>query len=90
MKEKKESEKSANTTSKYSMKDDSFTLITIPTDDASHIENSEEVNFALVIPSRYNHKAHSVTPSVGVIINCGTSSHFSPDKSKFLDSGHRS
>ena len=82
---KKESEKSTNTTFKDSMKDDSFALITIPTGDASHIENGEEVNFALVITSGHNHEAHSVAPYVGIIINCGTSSHFSPDKLKFLD-----
>ena len=81
---KKEPEKSANAASKDSMKDDNYALITIPAGDDSHIEDAE-THFVLVVTSGHDHNAHAVSPSVGVIIDCGASSHFSPDRSKFLD-----
>jgi len=84
-KEKKEPEKSANMASKDSKQDDNYALLTIPAEDASHTEDAEDANFALVVTSGHDHQAHAIASSVGVIINCGASSHFSPDRSKFLD-----
>jgi len=66
------------------MKDDNYALITIPAGNNSHIEDAK-THFALVVTSGHDHNAHAVSPSVGIIIDCGTSSHFSPDRSKFLD-----
>ena len=39
----------------------------------------------LVITSGHNHKAYSVSQLTDLIINCGASSYFSPDKSKFFN-----
>ena len=75
-KEKKEPEKSANMASKDSKQDNNYALLTIPAEDA---------NFALVVTSEHNHQAHAIASSIGIIIDCGTSSHFSPDRTKFLD-----
>ena len=85
VKEKKEPEKSANMASKDSQQDDNYTLLTIPTVNASHTEDAEDANFALVVASRHDHQAHAVASSVGIIIDCGASSYFSLDRSKFLD-----
>ena len=83
--EKKESEKSANVASKDSAKDkdNNYALITIPADATFHVEDNKE--FALVVTSRHDHQAYAVSTSTGVIVYCGTSSHFSPDRSKFLN-----
>jgi hypothetical protein len=35
--------------------------------------------------SGHNHEAYAASPSAGVIIDCGASSHFSPDRSKFVN-----
>ena len=66
------------------MKDNNYALITIPAGDDSHIEDAK-THFVLIITSGHDHNAHAVSPSIGVIIDCGTSSYFSPDRSKFLD-----
>ena len=40
---------------------------------------------ALVVTSGHNHKAFGISHLTNLIINCGASSHFSPDKSKFVN-----
>ena len=35
--------------------------------------------------SDFKHEAHAASKSNGIILDCGASSHFSPDKSKFLN-----
>ena len=42
-------------------------------------------NIALIITSGHDHNAHAALKSTGVIIDCGASSHFSPDKAIFID-----
>jgi len=80
--EKKGMDKTANAASKESTKDkdDNYALLTIL---ASNTFSNK--NFALVVTSGHDHQAHSVSPSTGIIIDCSTSSHFSSDRSKFLD-----
>jgi len=82
VREKKGSEKTANAASQESAKDkdDNYALLTIPAGDTFPNEN-----FALVVTSGHDHQAHAISPSTGIIIDCGASSHFSPDRSKFLD-----
>ena len=85
VKEKKEPEKSANMASKDSQQDNNYALLTIPAEDAFHTEDAEDANFALIVTSGHDHQAHAIASSIGVIIDYGTSSHFSLDRSKFLD-----
>ena len=40
---------------------------------------------ALVVTFRHNHEAFGVSQLTDLIIDCGASSHFSPDKSKFVN-----
>ena len=35
--------------------------------------------------SDFKHEAHTITKSNGTILDCGASSHFSPERSKFLN-----
>ena len=46
----------------------------------------DDEDFAsLIITSGHNHKAYGVSSSTDLIVNCSTSSHFSPDKFKFVN-----
>ena len=45
----------------------------------------EEATSALVVTSGHNHEAFGVSQLTDLIIDCGASSHFSPDKSKFVN-----
>ena len=45
----------------------------------------EEASSALVVTSGHNHEAFGVSQLTDLIIDCGASSHFSPDKSKFVN-----
>ena len=40
---------------------------------------------SLVITSGHNHEAYGVSSSTDLIVDCGASSHFSPDKFKFIN-----
>src|SRR5258708_3787718 len=40
---------------------------------------------SLIISSGHNHEAYGVFSSTDLIVNCGASSHFSPDKFKFIN-----
>ncbi|KAG6892891.1 hypothetical protein C0995_002121 [Termitomyces sp. Mi166 len=57
-----------------------LTFLTIDTPD-----NAIGNNVALAVTSGHSHKAHTASPSAGVIIDCGTSSHFSLSHKKFLN-----
>jgi len=77
---------SANAASRDSEKGDNYAFLTIhPADLTSDDRNDEDTNIALVVTSRHDHQAHGVSTSASIILDSGTSSHFSPDRTKFLD-----
>ena len=47
--------------------------------------SNDEATPALIITSGDNHKAFGVLQLTDLIIDCGVSSHFSPDRSKFVN-----
>ena len=64
------------------MMTENYTIIATALDNDDH---DDAKNIALVVTSGHNHAAHAVSPSTSIIIDCGVSSHFSPDKNKFLN-----
>ena len=46
---------------------------------------SSNISVALVVTLGHNLEAYTISSSSGIIIDCGASSHFSPDKSKFIN-----
>jgi len=40
---------------------------------------------ALICTSDFRHEAHSISQNNGIIIDCGASKHFSPERSKFIN-----
>ncbi|KAG6823474.1 hypothetical protein H0H87_001001, partial [Tephrocybe sp. NHM501043] len=62
--------------------DENFALLTCLTIDSL---DDNFINVALTITSGHSHKAHAASPSAGVIIDCGASSHFSPSQEKFIN-----
>ena len=74
--------KTANAAEEESDNNDNYAIITISIED----ESDEDIaNLALVITSGHDHDAHTASKSAGVIIDCRASSHFSPDKDKFIN-----
>ncbi|RDB30865.1 hypothetical protein Hypma_006011 [Hypsizygus marmoreus] len=75
---------SANITDKVKKddEDENYAFLTLSIDTPSDDEN---INVTLCVTSGHDHEAHAVSPSAGVIINCGASSHFSPSHKKFLN-----
>ncbi|KAG6828837.1 hypothetical protein H0H87_000613 [Tephrocybe sp. NHM501043] len=53
--------------------DENFALLTCLTINSL---DDNFINIALAVTSSHSHKAHAVSPSAGVIIDCGASSHF--------------
>ncbi len=81
-KETKKTE-SANAAAGTSSKCENHAYITVgPTD---FIPLDDEDFASLVITSGHNHEAYGVSTSTDLIIDCGASSHFSPDKFKFVN-----
>ncbi|KAF8156065.1 hypothetical protein B0H34DRAFT_659818, partial [Crassisporium funariophilum] len=74
-------ERSANVVDKDSTAK-AFAFLTLATEAPC---DDELINVALAITSGHNHEAHAASPSAGVIIDCGASSHFSPSRKKFLN-----
>ena len=74
--------KTANVAKKESDNNDNYTIIAISIEDES---DEDTANLVLVITSGHNHDAHAASKSAGVIIDCGASSHFSPNKDKFIN-----
>jgi hypothetical protein len=74
---------SVNSAAESSSKRENHAYITIsPLKTASQDDRSST---ALVVTSGHNHEAFGVSASTDLIIDCGASSHFSPDKSKFVN-----
>jgi hypothetical protein len=78
-KNKSKKDESANNTEKAGQsndKSDNYAMLsyTLP-------ENSS----ALIFTSDFKHEAHSITKSNGTILDCGASSHFTPECSKLLN-----
>ena len=81
-KETKKSE-SANNAAASSSKSENHAYITVgPTD---FVPLDDEDFASLVITSGHNHEAYGVSSLTDLIVNCGASSHFSPDKIKFVN-----
>jgi hypothetical protein len=85
-KEKKELTESANIINDNSA-EENFAFLAI--DSANSHSEDENTPAALVVTSGHNHEAYAVSPSAGVIVDCGASSHFSPDRSKFVNYVYR-
>ncbi|KAG5335562.1 hypothetical protein C0989_001004 [Termitomyces sp. Mn162] len=64
-------------------KDENYAFLTFLTIDTPDNDSSDNVAFA--VTSGHNHKAHAASPSAGVIINCGASSHFLLSHKKLLN-----
>ena len=73
---------SANAAAESSSKPENHAYLTVGLTD-SVPPNDEDT--ALVITSGHNHEAYGVSPSTDLIVDCGASSHFSPDKFKFIN-----
>jgi len=74
---------SANAAAESSSKCENHAYVAVgPTDFVPH---NEDPSAALIITSGHNHEAFSMSPSTDLIVDCGASSHFSPDKSKFIN-----
>ena len=62
--------------------EDNYTIMAVN----NKYENDDDTpNLALVIMSGHDHDAYAVSKSASTIIDSGTSSHFSPDKNKFIN-----
>jgi len=82
-KAKETKKESTNAAAESSSKHKNHAYIVVgPTDFVPH---NEDPSAALVITSGHNHEAFGVSPSTDLIVDCGASSHFSPDKSKFIN-----
>jgi hypothetical protein len=82
-KAKETKKESANSAAETSSKRENHAYVTVGPTDLIH--QDEEASTALVITSGHNHEAFGVSPSTDLIVDCGASSHFSPDKSKFIN-----
>ncbi|KAG6884174.1 hypothetical protein C0995_010767 [Termitomyces sp. Mi166 len=78
----KDKAKSANA-AKTEKNDKNYAFLIFLTIDTP--SNSTGDNVALTVMSGHSHEAHTASPSAGVIINCGASSHFSLFHDKFLN-----
>jgi len=81
-KETKKTE-SANSAAASSSKCENHAYVTVGPSDFVHLDD-EDFN-SLVITSGHNHEAYGVSSSTDLIVDCGASSHFSPDKFKFVN-----
>jgi len=82
-KAKEMKKESANAAAKSLSKRENHTYVAVgPTDFVPH---NEDPSAALVITSGHNYEAFGVSLSTDLIVNCSASSHFSPDKSKFIN-----
>jgi len=82
-KAKETKKESVNATAKSSFKHENHAYIMVgPT---YFIPHHKDTSTALVITSGYNHEAFGVSLLTNLIVDCGASSHFSPDKLKFIN-----
>jgi len=74
---------SANAAAQSSSKCENHAYVTVGPTDFVPLDNEDFNSF--VITSGHNHEAYSVSSSTDLIVDCGASSHFSPDKFKFVN-----
>jgi len=84
-KAKEMKKESANSAAKSLSKCENHAYVTIGSTDFIPVFQDEGASVALINTSGHDHKAFSVSPSTNLIVDCGASSHFSPDKSKFIN-----
>ena len=84
--------KQKNVKVKKSKKDESVNSTKKASQSNSELDNYAMLSFtlpknpsALICTSNFKHEAHTVTKSNGTILNCGASSHFTPEHSKLLN-----
>ena len=82
---KKTKKESANSAAKTSFKCKNHAYIAIGPSVVIAAPQVKETSVALIITSGHDHEAFGVLPSTDLIVDCGTSSHFSPDKLKFIN-----
>ena len=82
-KSKEPKKETANAATASLSKRENHAYVTVgPTD---FVPIDDEDFASLIITSGHNHKAYGVSSSTDLIVDCGTSSHFSPDKFKFVN-----
>jgi len=75
----------ANAATSSSLKcDENHAYITVSPTDLVPINDNKDFD-SLVITSGHNHEAYGVSLSTDLIVNCGASSHFLPDRFKFVN-----
>ena len=82
-KSKEPKKETANVATASSLKRDNHAYVTVSPTDFVPIDDEDFAS--LIITSGHNHKAYGVSSSTDLIVNCSTSSHFSPDKFKFVN-----
>ena len=83
MKAKEPKKESANAATESSLKSENHVYIAWGPKDFDSPCN--EAFPALIVTSGHNHKAFGVSQLTNLIIDCGASSHFSPDRSKIVN-----
>ena len=84
-KAKETKKESANSAAESLSKCENHAYITVSPTDFISVFQDEGASVALIITSGHDHKAFSISPSTNLIVDCGASSHFSPDKFKFIN-----
>jgi len=82
-KSKETKKETANTATSSSSKCENHAYVTVGPTDFVPIDDKDFAS--LVITSGHNHEAYGISSSTDLIVDCGTSSHFSPDKFKFVN-----
>ena len=82
---KETKKESANSAAETSSKRENHAYVAIGPSVVIPAPQVEETSVALVITSGHDHEAFGVSPSTDLIVDCGASSHFSPDKPKFIN-----
>ncbi len=82
-KSKEPKKESANAATASSSKGENHAYVTVGPTDFVPLDDEDFTSF--VITSGHNHEAYGVSSSTDLIVDCGASSHFSPDKFKFVN-----
>jgi len=84
-KAKETKKESVNSAAEILSKRKNHAYITVSPTDFIPVFQDEGASVALIITSGHDHKAFGISLSTDLIVNCSASSHFSPDKSKFIN-----
>ena len=82
---KETKKESVNSAAKTSSKCKNHAYVAVSPTSVISVPQTEETLIALIITSGHDHEAFSMLPSTDLIVDCGASSHFSPDKPKFIN-----